>query len=230
MEINDIVILIYGIIACFVGGQIEASGNIGNRSYSIWYRTHFLIKKQGVCKFIYYKPKHFERYTLYEVISFFWSFLCIPVYALLGILRYADWIGSEALLVSGILPMVLEYLSMFVIILINDIGSRKDEKKKFYLEEGKRATVSHARMPPIASGNKMVDKVIQYSIGKRNNAYFTVYNLWDSYYARLKEARNDPQKQNQVNLDYIEYFKNIEHLVVLKENKNGSLQLRIQKQ
>ena len=35
----------------------------------------------------------------------------------------------------------------------------------------------------------------------------------------------DPQKRDKVNLDYIEYFKNIERLVVIKENKNGSLQL-----
>ena len=45
----------------------------------------------------------------------------------------------------------------------------------------------------------------------------------------MKQARDDPEKQNQVNLDYIEYFKNMEHLVVMKENKNGSLQLKIKK-
>ena len=74
-----------------------------------------------------------------------------------------------------------------------------------------------------------MSKVIKLSLDNRNNPYFTVHNLWDSYHRRLKEAKNDPQKQNQVHLDYIEYFKNMEHLVVVKENKNGSLQLKIQK-
>ena len=36
-------------------------------------------------------------------------------------------------------------------------------------------------------------------------------------------------KNMYINLDYIEYFRNIDDLVVLKENKSGSLQLKIQK-
>ena len=65
MELNDIIILIYGAICWFAFGQMEASGNIGNRSYSIWYSTHCLMEKKGICKLIYFKPKHFDRYTLY---------------------------------------------------------------------------------------------------------------------------------------------------------------------
>lgn len=71
MELNDIIILIYGAICWFAFGQTEASGNIGNRSYSIWYSTHCLMEKKGICKLIYFKPKHFDRYTLYEVVTFF---------------------------------------------------------------------------------------------------------------------------------------------------------------
>ena len=55
----EIFSLVFGIILSFVMGQDNAWGNIGNRSYSIWYETHFLIKKQGICKLIYFKPKHF---------------------------------------------------------------------------------------------------------------------------------------------------------------------------
>ena len=74
-----------------------------------------------------------------------------------------------------------------------------------------------------------MSKVIQLSMNSRNNAYFTIYNLWDSYRVRLKEAGKDIEKRNKVNLDYIEYFRNIDYLVVIKENKSGSLQLKIQK-
>ena len=72
---EEVFFLVFGIIIVFLMGQNIAAGNIGNRSYSLWYETHFLIKKQGICKLIYFRPKHFGRYTLYEVISFFVSFL-----------------------------------------------------------------------------------------------------------------------------------------------------------
>ena len=77
--------------------------------------------------------------------------------------------------------------------------------------------------------NEKLWKVINLFEESRNHPYFTIHNLRDSYHTRLKEAKNDFQKQKQVHLDYIEYFKNMEHLVVVKENKNGSLQLKIQK-
>lgn len=229
METNDYVILVFCTIACIYFGQLEGSGNIGNRAYSIWYETHFLIEKKGICSLIYYKPKHFARYTLYEVVSFFFSFLCVFLFLLLGVSRYAGWISSEALRVIGCSVMAMVYFSAFVIAMVNDIGSRRDEKKKFYLETGERQTMLFPKESHIPNADKLTTDVIRLWTSNRNQPYFTIHNLRDSYRTRLKEARNDPQKQSQVNLDYIEYFKNIEHLVVVKENKNGSLQLRIQK-
>lgn len=229
LETNELIFLIWGAIACVIFCQLAASGNIGNRAYSIWYVTHYLIEKRGICNLIYFQPKHFERYTLYEVVSFFASFLSIIIFSLLGIFCGTNLIGSKVLYVSAVLLIALVYLSHYAIVLINDIGSRRDEKKKFYLETGERKTISLAQLPTIASDNELMSKVIKLSIDSRSNTYFTVHNLWDSYYTRLKEAKSDLQKRNQVNLEYIEYFKNIEHLIVVKENKSGSLQLRIQK-
>lgn len=229
METNDYVILVYCTIACILFGQLEASGNIGNRAYSIWYETHFLIEKKGICSLIYYKPKHFARYTLYEVVSFFVSFLCVFLFLLLGVSRYVGWISSEALDIIACSVATLVYFSAFAIAMVNEIGSRRDEKKKFYLETGERQTVPFPQEPAIPNADKLMTDVIRIWASNRNQPYFTIHNLWDSYRTWLKEAGNDPQKQSQVNLDYIEYFKNIEHLVVVKENKNGSLQLRIQK-
>lgn len=229
METNDWVILIWCAIACFFFGQLEASGNIGNRAYSIWYETRFLIEKKGICRFIYFKPKHFKRYTLYEVASFFSSFLCFFLFLLLGVFGYVGWISSTALHIIACSVVALFFFSAFAIAIINDLGSRRDEKKKFYLQEGERQSVSFPQDVPIPNTDKLTAEVIRIWATNRNNAYFTMHNLWDSYHARLKAARNDPQKQNQVHIEYIEYFKNIESLVVIKENKNGSLQLKIQK-
>lgn len=229
MEINDIILLIWCAIGCAVGTQSAASGNIGNRGYSIWYSTHFLIEKQGICSLIYFKPKHFERYTLYEVISFFATYLCVIVLALLGVLRYLELLSSQSLYLIASFIVVLVFCSDFAIIILNEIGSRRDEKKKFFLESGEREQYASLPEHLEAEDNEKLWKVINLFEESRNHPYFTIHNLRDSYHTRLKEAKNDFQKQKQVHLDYIEYFKNMEHLVVVKENKNGSLQLKIQK-
>jgi hypothetical protein len=229
MELNDIVILIFGAILWFAFGQMEASGNIGVRSYSVWYSTHFLIEKKGICKLIYFKPKHFERYTLYEVITFFASYVSLVVFIILSVLGSLEIISSTAIKVSVTSSSGLILLSQLVIVLINDIGSHRDEKKRFYLESGERETISPIPESLLPKDNKLMSKVIQLSINSRNNTYFTTYNLWDSYHVRLKEAGKDIEKRNKVNLDYIKYFRNIDYLIVIKENKSGSLQLKIQK-
>lgn len=229
MELSDIFILIGCAILCFAFGQIDASGNIGNRSYSIWYSTHCLIEKKGLCKLIYYKPKHFDRYTLYEVITFFVSFVLIAVFALLAFFCCAGVLDVKAVHAVAFVTIGLIIISQLVIVLINDIGAHRDEKKKFYLEHGEREVHSTVSESSSLSGDKLMSEVIRFSARVRNQPYFTVYHLWDSYFVRLKQAKKDEQKRNQVNLDYIEYFKNVEFLVVVKENKNGSLQLKIQK-
>ena len=45
-------------------------------------------------------------------------------------------------------------------------------------------------------------------------------------YGRIKKAKNDITKIENINKEYINYFKNIEKLVVLKENKDGTLVFR----
>ena len=74
--------------------------------------------------------------------------------------------------------------------------------------------------------NKLMSKVISLGIQQRNNTYFTIYNLRDSYYTKIEKAKNDITKIENINKEYINYFKNIEKLVVLKENKDGTLVFR----
>ena len=229
MDQNEFIVIILGAIASFFLGQIHAAGNIGNRPYSVWYNTHFLVEKKGVCKLIYYKPKHFERYTLFEVIFFFGSYISVLVFAIFGLLQYFDCITTKTADAIYLLIVGLNLSSILAIVLNNDIGSHRDQKKKFYLENGERETRPELSESILPKDNKYRAMAIQLWMDRRNNTYFTIYNLWDSYYIRLKTASNDGQKSNQVNIDYIEYFKNIDNLVVVKENKNGSLQLKILK-
>lgn len=230
MEKNEIILLLYSLVACVLIGQIEASGNIGNRSYSLWYETHFLIEKKGICKLIYFKPRHFDRYTLYEVMAFFGSYLAILVTGILAILCLIDVINEQFLLILAGSVSGLGLISMLAIAVINDIGARKDQKKKFYLESGERENVFQMPKEMLSGVGKHAAAIIQIYANNRNNAYFTIYNLWDSYDVRLKQAKNDAQKKNRVQLDYIQYFRNIDRLVVIKENKDGSLQLKIKEE
>lgn len=126
----EIFSLVFGIIFSFALGQDNARGNIGNRSYSIWYETHFLVKKQGICKLIYFKPKHFGRYTLYEVISFFISFLFPIMFGCLAIFLCANILTSLIFNTIIISCVGLLFISQLVVVIVNDIGSYNDEKKR----------------------------------------------------------------------------------------------------
>jgi len=229
MEFNVLIGFICCGVVCFAWGQMEAAGNIGNRAYAVWYRTHFLVEKRGICKVIYFRPKHFERYTLYEVLSFFASYLYVLVFAAVGLLFYLGVVPREAIFVTVGVAVFLQFFSAFAIVLVNDIGSRRDEKKKFYLASGEREILPPLPDSFLEGQSKLAVQVMQMAIDCRNQPYFTVHNLWDSYHARLHEAGTDLQKRDRVNLAYIAYFQNIPYLTVIKENKNGSLQLRIDK-
>jgi hypothetical protein len=64
---------------------------------------------------------------------------------------------------------------------------------------------------------------------QRGERMAAVEKIKESASPQIFSDTKDIQRRNQVNLDYIEYFKNINNLVVIKENKSGSLQLKIQK-
>lgn len=163
------------------------------------------------------------------MIAFFSSYISIPVFGAFGVLFSVGLIDSNVIFFIACVTVIFSLLSQLIIVIINDIGSYRDKKKRFYLETGEREGILNIPEFPLSSENKLVSKVMQLAISSRNNPYFTKYNLWDSYHTRIKEAGKDPCKRNRVNLDYIEYFKNMDHLVVIKENKSGSLQLKIKK-
>ena len=233
MQPNDWLTIIFPMLGVIAWLQNEASGNIGNRPYSSWYETHFLVERKGICKLIYFKPKHFGRYTLFEAACFFASFAYILIYLAVGLIWNAGLIDKNTTLAIFMILAVITVIASLIIIAINDIGSHKDKKKKFYNETGERCSQQTADLlintvkTALKTGNKLVDKVMQQDFENRFNPYYTIYNLWDSYWRRISKAGKDEQKIEEINLQYIEYFKNIEKLVVIKENKDGSFQLKI---
>jgi hypothetical protein len=131
MDKSSLAILLMGIIGSFLLGQNAAWGNIGNRSYSTWYETHFLIEKTGFCKWIYFKPKHFGRYTLFEVINFFLSFLLPFLFGVFALLLSTHILSKSIFNAIIGVSLLLVFISDFFICILNEIGSHKDEKNGF---------------------------------------------------------------------------------------------------
>ncbi len=229
---NWLLVIIFS-IANFLYYQFCAGGHIGNRMYSTWYETHFLVTKKGLGRFIYFKPKHFGRYTLYEASCFVISFLSIIVIITFAILRTLNIITWNSLLLIMFCPFGVMFLIEFAICVINDIGHNLDEKKRFYMEAGEREASAYPANTPVdiieGSLNSLSKRVMKVYANDRFNEYFTIYNLYDSYYSAIASKKGDKTKIEQVNVEYINYFRNIEKLVVVKECKNGVLKLKIKK-
>ena len=225
MDRSVLLFFISGIVYALLMGQTVAWGNIGNRSYSAWYETHLLVERKGLCKLIYFKPKHFGRYTVYEVLAFFASFLLPLIYTGILILVYKGILQDSIFKAIISLSALFVFIGHFVVVIVNDVGSRKDKKKRFYLETGKRevADVENLFLPVLDNTSKLVNQIALEGLRKRNNTYYTIENLRDSYHTRIQNARNDTKKIDKINREYIEYFKNIETLIVVKENKDGTL-------
>ena len=228
MESGDWVLLIWMALGGFLLGQNSASGNIGVRPRSVWYQTHFLLKKRGICSLIYFKPKHFGRFTLYEVASFFGSYLTVLAMALVGLARQKEWISDMGMTVFALSLMGVHMFAILFITILNDVGSHRDEKKRFYPESGERQ-VAPLTKEDFPKQDRLAYKVLLEYTRLRNNSYYTVYNLRDSYHAKIEGAKGNPDKIEAVNLEYIEYFRNVPNLVVVKENAKGILELKISK-
>lgn len=224
----EIIMLIVAIPCIFFICQQGADGYIGNRSYdySVWYETHFLVKKKGICKLIYFKPKHFGRYTLYEVMSFFASFLFPILLVCLAICVSINLFSNSIFILISALMLGFVMISNIGVMVINDIGANKDEKKKFDLESGERENVVSSNNVDFeikGKDKKWAKGMMKIFKETKNNPYFTVHNLWDSYYASIKQANNNAEKIEEINIEYIKYFRKMEKLVVVKENKDGTL-------
>jgi hypothetical protein len=120
----------------------------------------------------------------------------------------------------------LLFISQLIVVIINDIGSHNDQKKRFYLESGERVynvDIDNVDLEINSKDKKLIKRVMELNIQTRNNSFFTVHNLWDSYYQRIKNAKTNVEKIEKINIEYIEYFSKIDKLIVIKENKDGTL-------
>lgn len=121
-------LIIISVITLIIGNFPCSFMGIGNRSYSMYCESHFLIKKKGLLKLIYFKPKNFGCFSFFEVFAFFFSYIVFVVDVSLIILVFTNTITF-----NGLSPVTLSLCGciFFVDLLwtvINDITNYREEK------------------------------------------------------------------------------------------------------
>ncbi len=186
--------IIFITISLFFCYQMDV-WSIGNRSYSMHYKSHCLVEKKGLMNLIYYKPKHFHRYHISEVISFFLSFF----YLILGIVFsiISEINNSLSLLLVRIFSIFLFGWLIGVVakVLYIDITYKKEQK--YRLSEAS-----------INVNNKLLNEMFKYAETLR-------FNLDNSYNSRLKKVDpNDKEKINEIDLEYIQYYRDYKKIYI----------------
>ena len=184
----EIVSLLFGLIVCFWFGQLGSIGYIGNRSYSCWYETHFLIRRVGLCKLIYYKPKHFGRYTLFEVVCFFSSYVFLIIFGGIAILLSLKIITSLILYIIVVSLSMLLFIGFLVTVIINDIGAHNDKKIRFNFDD-RQCSIDNIKL---------------------------------DYRSKIESVKSDFDKVENINKEFIEYLKNLDDLIIIKGNDDGT--------
>ena len=149
-------------IAIVTFGWLQISTfNIGNRQYSMHYKSHNLVKKEGLAKLINFKPKHFQRYSIWEVLSFFSSYLQLFAFCILFILGF--FYPSLTLIseIASFLVLAISFFAEFFKILYIDITNHKEEKLMYQRIANSSSNHQYANLPK--KHNKILRSLIFYS-------------------------------------------------------------------
>lgn len=193
---GDQAITLYVLIANFLWLQ----GNvclIGNRQYSIHYKSHLIVKKQGIIKLIYFKPKHFHRFSLWEVVGFFLSYIETIVLGVLLVLSFKFEIDKHALIIAYSI-ICFSFASEIIRIFYIDISRHVEEKNMKYKIE------NHCGDANIKN-KKIFNSIISYSQTIR-------YQIDSLYDKKIKEADGDSEEINKIDEEFINYYRNYKNI------------------
>ena len=195
---NETIGIIFMTVCLFFGYQINTF-NIGNRPYSMHYKSHGLVEKKGLMNLIYYKPQHFHRYHITEVISFFVSFFCLLLGIVFSIISEINNSLSSILIFILTILMFIWIIGSFVKVVYIDITYKKEEKYR----------ISETTLQV---DDKLMNELFKYAGSLR-------FNLDHSYELRLNKIDpNDKEKIDELDKEYIQYYKDYKKIYV-KKNK-----------
>ncbi len=195
---NETIGIIFMTICLFFGYQTN-TWNIGNRPYSMHYKSHGLIEKKRLIKLIYYKPQHFHRYHITEVISFFTSYLCLIIGIVFSIVSGINNSLSTIFIIILTIFMLIWIFGSFIKVVCIDIEYKKEEKYR----------ISETNLEV---DGKLMNEIFKYAGSLR-------FNLDQSYDLRLKKIDpNDKEKIDKLDREYIQYYRDYMKIYV-KKNK-----------
>ena len=87
-------VIIMNIINLVMGHMSCSFFGIGNRCYSMFCKSHFLVKKRGIFKVVYFKPKHFGCFSLFEVVEFLSAYILFVIGTVLIVLFAIGFINE----------------------------------------------------------------------------------------------------------------------------------------
>lgn len=98
------------------------------RQWSMYVHSNFLVGNSGLCRLIYFAPKHFGSYRLYEVVIFFWCYACNIVNTVLLVIAlvHSDMISVATWV--NVVGMVASYLMLIVDTVVCDINNYRCNK------------------------------------------------------------------------------------------------------
>lgn len=195
---NETIGIIFMTICLFVWFQIN-TWNIGNRPYSMHYKSHGLVERKGIIKMIYYKPQHFHRYHITEVISFSLSFIGLILGTIFAIVTEIYFSFSS--IGIGILAclLLIGLLGAFVKVICINISYKREEKYRIGETQ-------------LVNDNKLMNELFKYAGGLR-------FNLDHAYDLRLKKIdSNDINQIDKLDREFIQYYRDYKKIYV-KNNK-----------
>ena len=203
---KEAALLLFALLACSAFSNFRVN-NIGNRSYSMYYESHGLVERKGILKLIYYKPKHFHRYSIWEVTFFFFSFFVLVVFGIMFGIGFfyplIHTIGLIAVFCCFGLFLIAELIRISCI----DIQCKKEDKYR----ASPKPDLDTLDLPNVK--DKWVKSVIKKSIiygGTIRGSLIVLYN------SKIKKAKGNKIKIDSIDSEFIQYYRDYKKITVDK--------------
>lgn len=202
-------ILLFGLLTLFGFIQFRISW-IGNRPYSMYYKSYGLLEKRSILKLIYFKPKHFHRFSVWEVVFFFYSYFILIVLGTLFGLGFAfSKIHQIGLFTLGGLFCAF-IIAEIVRVSINDIQERQERKYRNSPEPDLKG-LDDVVLPRANGLTKGVLKSLFIYSGTIRAV------LEDLYSKKVKKAKGDKEKIDAIDKEFIQYYRDYKKIYIEKD-------------
>lgn len=197
---------------------------IGNRPYSKKYESYCLIKKRGIMKLIYFKPKHFNRYTLDEVLFFFVSFAYLLSGIILHILSVFSVIPIKTLTLITFVMTGVAFLAVVVKLLYIDTTQKieetfyKKKQPKYTEEEYQEKLLVIQKFAKDKKAMKILKKSLEWEYKYGNSKV-----IYERYLELYKKNIRNAKRLEEIDSEFIGYYKNYKKIKSIKIEKNKAV-------